>query len=111
MNQIGTAGNINYSIKDSKYFYYETSITERLEDSNTEKENVEIIVPLKDLSNLWRTLDITLINCEISLILTWSEKCVLTSKATRYADPDAHIAVVVVNYPTGATFKIKDTKL
>ena len=70
MNQIGTAGNINYSIKDSKYFYYETSITERLEDSNTEKENVEIIVPLKDLSNLWRTLDITLINCEISLILT-----------------------------------------
>ena len=70
MNQIGTVGNINYSIKDSKYFYYETSITERLEDSNTEKENVEIIVPLKDLSNLWRTLDITLINCEISLILT-----------------------------------------
>ena len=24
-----------------------------------------------------------LINCEINLILTWSEKCVLTSKATR----------------------------
>ena len=25
----------------------------------------------------------TLINCEINLILTWSENCVLTSKATR----------------------------
>ena len=24
-----------------------------------------------------------LINCEINLILTWSENCVLTSKATR----------------------------
>ena len=30
-----------------------------------------------------------LINCEINLILTWSENCVITSKATRDADPDA----------------------
>ena len=28
-----------------------------------------------------------LINCEINLILTWSENCVLTSKATRNAAP------------------------
>ena len=38
-----------------------------------------------------------LINCEINLILTWSEKCVLTSKATRDADPDANPAVAAVN--------------
>ena len=29
----------------------------------------------------------TSINCEISLILTWPEKCVLTSKATRDVVP------------------------
>ena len=48
-----------------------------------------------------------LINCEINLILTWSENCVLTSKATRDADP----AVAAINNPTNATFKITDTKL
>ena len=34
--------------------------------------NVEIMVPLKYLSNFWRTLEMPLINCEIELILTWS---------------------------------------
>ena len=32
------------------------------------KKEVEIAVPLKYLSNLWRTLDMPLINCEVSLI-------------------------------------------
>ena len=41
--------------------------------------NVEIMVPLKYLSNFWRTLEMPLINYEISLILTWSDKCVLSN--------------------------------
>ena len=45
------------------------------------------------------------------MTLTWSENCVITSKATREADPDADPAVDQINNPTGATFKIKDTKL
>ena len=52
-----------------------------------------------------------LINCEVSLTLTWSENCVLTSKATRDGDPDASPAVDEMNNPTNATFKIKGTKL
>ena len=52
-----------------------------------------------------------LINCEINLILTWSENCVLTSKSTRDADPDANIAVAAIDNPTNATFKITDTEL
>ena len=77
---------VNYSIKDCKTFDYKTSITGKLEGSNTEKE-VEIVVPLKHLSNFWRTLDIPLINCEINLVLTWSKNCVLTSKVTRDTVP------------------------
>ena len=38
-------------------------------------KNVEIIVPLKYLSNFWRTLEMSLIYCEINLILTWSADC------------------------------------
>ena len=38
------------------------------DDSNT--KNVEIAVSLKYLSNFWKTLEMTLINCEINLIST-----------------------------------------
>ena len=107
----GAKRNINYSIKDSKPFNYKTSMTGKLEGSNVEKDDVEIVVPLKYLSIFWRTLDIPLINCEVSLTLTWFENCVITSKATGEADPDADPVVTGINNPTNATFKIKDTKL
>ena len=42
-------------------------------------KDVEIIVPLKYLSNFWRTLEVLLINCEVNLILTWSKDCVITN--------------------------------
>ena len=108
----GENNNVNYSIKDSKSFDYKTSITGKLEGNNTEKE-VEIVVPLKYLSNFWRTLNMPLINCEINLILTWSEKCVLTSKATRDAVPaqGGNPVLAAVANPANATSKITDTKL
>ena len=46
-------------------------------------------------------------NCEVSLTLTWSENCVLTSKVYR----EATNAVTEINDPTSAVFKIEDTKL
>ena len=61
--------NINYSIKGSKSFDYKTNITGKLEGGIGTK-NAEIVVPLKYLSNFWRTLDIPQINCEVSLTLT-----------------------------------------
>ena len=39
------------------------------------------MVPLKYLNNLWRTLAISLINCEINLTLTWSANCVISNAA------------------------------
>ena len=37
-------------------------------------KDVEIMVPLKYLSNFWKTLEISLINCEMTLQLTYSKK-------------------------------------
>ena len=37
------------------------------------KKAFQIMVPLKYFSNFWRTLKMSLINCEISLIVTWSQ--------------------------------------
>ena len=39
--------------------------------------NVEIMVPLKYVSNFLRTLEMPLINCEVELILNWSANCVI----------------------------------
>ena len=39
--------------------------------------NVKVMVPLKYLSNFWRTLEMSLINCEIELILTWTRDYVI----------------------------------
>ena len=43
----GDNNNINYSIKDSKSFDYETSIIGKLESNNVGKGDVKIVVPLK----------------------------------------------------------------
>ena len=47
-------------------------------------QNVEIIVPLKYLSNFWRTFEMPLINCEVNLILTWPKNCVITSSTGKW---------------------------
>ena len=61
-NEESTGGSnsaIKYSIRSSKSFDYKANIIGTLEGDNTEKE-AEIIVPLKNLSNFWRTLDVPL---------------------------------------------------
>ena len=84
-------------ITDSESFKYKTSITGKTANNGNTKD-VEFSVPLKYL-NFWRRLDMPLINCEINLILTWSNKCVLTDLTTQDADPP----VAAINAPTGAT--------
>ena len=65
-------------------------------------------MPLKYLSNFCRTLDMSLINCEINFILSWTENCVLTNKATKDAvsAQGRNPAVSRINNSTGAKFKI-----
>ena len=52
-----------------------------------------------------------LASCGVGIVLTMSEDCVITSRATREANPDANPVVLGINNPTGATFKITHTKL
>ena len=68
-------------------------------------------MPLKYLNTIWRNLDRPLINWEVSLTLTWSENCIITSKPTRDANPNANPGIAEIDNPTGATFIITDTKL
>ena len=59
-------------------FNFKTKVTGQTNDDG-EINAIEILVPLKYLSNFWRTLEMSLINCEIELILDWSANCVIVS--------------------------------
>ena len=61
----------NNNLTDS--FNFKVKMTGQTGDNGT--KNAEIMVPLKYLSNFWRTLEMPLINCEINLMLTWSASC------------------------------------
>ena len=63
---------------------------------NSGTKNVEIMVPLKFLSNFWRTLEMALSNCETNLDINWSKNCIIVVTAVKNQ---------------GATFLITDTKL
>ena len=112
----------NKNVINSKFFKYKTSITgsthnvaATAEDYGANKagtKKVEIAVPLKHLSNFWKTLDIPLINCEVSLALRCSGYCVITSLEERLVTAsEGDNLAVSDDSPTNATFKIKDTKL
>ena len=88
-------------IEDSKSFKSKTKITGKTPNDDNEKD-VEIMVPLKYLSNFWRTLEMPLINCEVNLILTWSSTCVITESngAGTFAITDTKLYVPVVTLST-----------
>ena len=97
---------------NSKSFKYKTNITGSTynvlrgitaEDSNPADipnydqrkrgtKEVEIAVPLKHLGNFWNSLNIPLVNCEVSLALSWSATCVITSMEKR---------ILVADQPNG----------
>ena len=68
----------NDNLADSESFKSKTKMTGKTPAADNEKD-VEIMVPLKYLTNFWRTLEMPLINCEVNLILTWSSTCVITN--------------------------------
>ena len=58
-------------------FKFKQKITGSTGDDGTKA--VEIMVPLKYSSNLWRTLEMPLNICEINLNLTWSVNFVISN--------------------------------
>ena len=97
----------NNSLANSKSFKYKVKITGKTpQDGNT--KDVEILVPLKYLSNFWRTLEMSLINCKVELILTWSKKYVISSATgeTKFAitETKLHVPIVTLSTEDNAKF-------
>ena len=74
----------------------------------TNRNGVKIAVPLKYLSNFWRSLEMPLINCKVELSLTWNENCILTSLVgnSTFTITDAKLYVPVVTLSTEDSVKL-----
>ena len=89
------------NIEDSESFKSKIKTTGKTPNNKNVKD-VEIMVPLKYLSNFWRTLAMPLINYEVNLILTWSSTCVITNSdgAGTFAMTDTKLYVPLVTLST-----------
>ena len=69
--------------------------------NNVAKRSVKVVVPLKYLSNFFRSLQMPLINCKIKLNLTWKKECVLSTDASDAAfiinDTKMYVPVVTLS--------------
>ena len=74
--------------------------------NNSGNKSIELAIPLKYLGNFWRTLNIPLISCEVSLELKWNKTCVITSQQIGINLDGGNTAS-----PTSATLTINDCKL
>ena len=68
-------------------------------------------VPLKNLCNFWRTLEMPLINCKISLQLKWSRNSIIVAGTTNNQNPifqinDTNLYVSVVTLSTQENIKL-----
>ena len=99
-------------IRHSESFKHKTIVLGKTASNGHTKE-VEFAVQIKYLNSFCRTLEVSMIMCEVNLILKWSENCVLTDTTTQDAvtvqgnNPERS----AINTSSGATFKIIDAKL
>ena len=95
--QIGIA-NPEVGVDNSSYFKYKSSSLREstVDGANRKFKDVKIVVPLKYLSNFFRSLEMPLINCKLHLELNCSKNCVMSTAG---------------NNDNKTTFKITSTKL
>ena len=65
-------------------------------------------MPKSCLNDFWRTLGNPVINCEVNLILTWSENYVVSSATgkTKFPITDTKLYVPIVNLSTVDNVKL-----
>ena len=64
---------------NSSSFKYKVSLLGNpVPDGNAAKRSVKVVLPLKYLSNFFRSLEMPLINCKIKLNLKWKKECALS---------------------------------
>ena len=93
---------------NSASFRFRQKITGSAVNDGT--RNVEIMVWLKYWSSFRKTLEMSFLNCEINLIITWSENWVISNaaanQATAFAITDLKLHVLVITLSTDDNGKL-----
>ena len=88
--------NADVSNDNASSFKYKANLIGNTENNGT-KNGVKIVVPLKYLTNFWRSLEMPLINCKVELSSKWYERCLLTAATTAiFTITDAKLYVPIV---------------
>ena len=80
----------------------------------------EAVVSLNYLSNFWRFLNFSLINCEIELVLSWSKECIISEISIHLQWLEIHMLIhlfilrqqykqLVQHFKSVVTLSINDT--
>ena len=99
------------SINNSQSFKYKAALLGKTADAvnnmNSSVKEAKIAVPLKYLTNFWRSLEMPLINCKVYLELNWIEDCILSSaeNTAKFAITDTmlHVPIVTLSTKDGAS--------
>ena len=98
-------GNTDLTINNSQSFKYKAALLGKtaiaVNNTNSSVKNAKIVVPLKYLSNFWRSLEMPLINCKDFLELNWIEDCILSSAENpskfEITDAKLHVPLVILS--------------
>ena len=96
------------NIDNSQSFKYKAALVGKTANHNDGKSSVKdakIVVPLKYLSNFWRSLEMPSINSKVYLELNWIEDYILSSarNSAKFAITDAKLHVPIVTLSTKDT--------
>ena len=93
------ADNVDLTINNSQSFKYEA---DAVNNTNSFVKEAKIVVPLKYLSNIRRSLEMPLINYKVYLELNWIENCILSSAGdtAKFAITDTKLHVPIVTLST-----------
>ena len=94
------------TIDNSQSFKYKAALLGKtanaVNNTNSSVKDAKIVVPLKYLSNFWRSLEMPSINCKVYLELNWIEDCILSSagNSAKFEITDAKLHVPIVTLST-----------
>ena len=85
------ANDSDLTIGNCQSFKYKAALFKKtanaVNNTNSSVKDAKIVVPLKYLSNFWRSLEMPLINCKVYLELNWIEDCILSSAGNSVQNP------------------------
>ena len=98
--------NADLTIDNSQSFRYKAALVVKTKDAvgntNSSIKNAKTVVPLKYLSNSWRSLEIPLINCKVYFELNCIEDCILSTagNCAKFKITDAKLQIPIVTLST-----------